>query len=1160
VKCWRCGQDRAPDSRVCYACGAWDDAATPAAVPAVSAPPHLTDKVLSSRGALEGERKQVTVLFADLKNSMELLADRDPEEARVVLDEVLERMMEAVHRYGGTVNQVMGDGIMALFGAPLAHEDHAVRACYAALRMQATVTRYAEEIRGADGPVVRIRVGLNSGDVLVRLIGSDLRMDYTAVGQTTHLAARMEQMATPGAILIAPHTLRLAAASITVHSLGPQPVKGLEGLVELYELVGVVPARSILKSGAGQRWGRFVGRQAELERLAGILAEARQRHGQVVAVTADAGLGKTRLLYEFVQSPQVRDWLVLWSSSLSYETSAAWAPVIELLRQYFELDERATRQETAARISGKILALHDELGDIIAPILSLLDALHDDDPWHGLEAHERQRRVLDALACLMLEEADRRPLVLVFENLQWVDAATRRFLEHLVERIGTARLMLVLDYRPEFAHEWSSRRGFNELRLPPLPREATVELLATMLGEDRGLAPLKELLIQRSQGNPFFLEEIVRALLETKALVHERGRYRLTGDLAKLQVPPTVQAVLAARIDRLSPDIKRLLQSAAAIGMDAPVALLEAVTNAPAETVKSALAHLVTAGFVEETRLFPDLGYGFRSALTRDVAYTSLLRDQRRGLHARIVEAIETAYADRLSSWVEQLAHHALLGEVWPKAALYNMQAGARASAHAANEEAVRAYEAALQALGRLPQTRETIERAVDIRLDLRPPLLQLGRLDEVLAVSREAERIARTLGDERRLARVYSYLVNYHYLKGETTAAIEYGQRCLEVGRAAGDLALQALARQYVGQSHHLRGDYQRAEHALRENLTALDESRSGTAYVASCAWLGWSLADRGEFDTANAFLEHAHRAAETSEHAYSQAIAWAIAGLIAIRSGHPAGAVLPLERSLEMSQRKHLTVWQPIPSSLLGLAFVRMGHVREGLHLLEDSVARSRELGIRAYLASWMLNLAEGYVADGRQAQAAATAREALALAQAGEERGHEAYARHLLGDIVARSTPPDLEEARICYEAALALTESLGLRPLALSVHQALESLYSRRDERASAEHHAALAEKLSSELGLDARPRQSAIGATERDHLFIVARSNPELYQFLSEELATAQRIKVILDRRQGERGRASRAAGEADSRPERRQAQIGEDLRNWGMAVSALRRG
>jgi class 3 adenylate cyclase/tetratricopeptide (TPR) repeat protein len=1160
MKCPACRQDNPDSARFCNGCGTRLTAATPAAAPQAFTPPHLADKIRTARAAMIGERKQVTVLFADLKGSMELLADRDPEEARRLLDAVLERMMEAVYRYEGTVNQVMGDGIMALFGAPLAHEDHAVRACYAALRMQETVGRYAEQIQKTEGISVKIRVGLNSGEVVVRSIGNDLFTDYTAVGQTTHLAARMEQMADPGTILVAPSTLRLAAGAVQVTSLGARPIRGLDAPVEVSELIGGAPARSRLRSEDAQQLSRFIGRVAELERLHALLELARTGRGQIAAVSSEAGVGKTRLVHEFLRSAKIQTWRILEGRSHSYERAASYRPIIELLRAYFELDALDPASRVTEKITASVRELDPALGDAVAPILLLLDALPSDDPFRTLDARERHDRVVDALTQVLLKETERQPLVLVLENLQWVDSETQAFLDSLLDRIPAARLLLIVAYRPGYEHDWAGRPGFNHLEIDALSSAATDELLRELLGGGRSLRPLRDLLVQRSNGNPFFLEEIVRTLVETKVLVGERGAYELGGELKTLQVPATVQAVLAARIDRLAHDEKLLLQSAAVVGSDVSQALLEAVVDVPAENVARALASLQSAGFLYEASLFPDVVYRFKSALTRDVAYASLLREQRRVLHARIVEAIERLYHDRRTSHVDQLAFHASRGEVWAKALVYNREVGARAVLHAANGEAVQAFQDALAALKRLPETRETIEQAIDLRLDLRPPLLQLGRLDDVLTVSREAEHLAGELRDEPRLARVYTYLINYHYLKGETSQAIEYGQRCLDVGRAIADPALQGLARQYMGQSYHAQGDYARAERALRENIEATAGDQATISYVASCGWLAFSLADRGAFDAANSYLAEAQRAAETTQHAYSRLIAWTLIGLVWIRRGRLARAVLPLERGLEACRKKHLTVWLPIPLSLLGLAFVRMGHVHEGLRLLEDGVMLSRELGIRAYLAAWLVNLAEGFLADGQYQRALETARQALDMAREHGERGHEAQALHVLGDIAARGASPDPGEARARYEEALRLAGELGLRPLVAACLLSLGALESRLGDGAGAARRRTQAQQTFDELDMRSGREQAEREVTELGHLFIVARSQPDLYDFLAQELSGAERIRVLFDRRRGEQRQRLEELTEERRRAERRREQLDQDLRDWGFGVAPRRHG
>jgi class 3 adenylate cyclase len=627
--CPSCGIPVTPGKKFCRSCGA---ALTPESSrftsPESYTPKHLAEKILTSKSALEGERKQVTVLFADLKGSMELLADRDPEEARKILDPVLERMMEAVHHYEGTVNQVMGDGIMALFGAPLAHEDHAVRACYAALRMQESVKKYADEVQRAHAAVVKIRVGLNSGDVVVRAIGSDLHMDYTAVGQTTHLAARMEQLADPGAIVITPETLVLAEGYVEVKSLGSVPIKGLGEPVEVFELLGADAARTRLEAAARRGLTRFVGRNAELEQLRGALDRASQGHGQVVAVVGEPGVGKSRLFWELTHSHRVHGWLVLQSASVSYGKAIAYLPVIELLRGYFAIDSRDDPRTIREKVTGTVLTLAPALGPAVPALLALLDVPVDEASWHALDPLQRRQRTLDAVKRLLLRESEVQPLVVVFEDLHWIDGETQTLLDSLVESLPAARLLLLVNYRPEYRHTWGGKTYYRQLRIDPLPPESADELLEALLGTDVALGPLKQLLIERTEANPLFLEESVRALVETAALAGERAAYWLTRPVEHLKIPATVQAILAARIDRLAPEAKRLLQAAAVIGKDVPMPLLLGIADTPEHEVRAELTHLQAAEFLYETRLFPDLEYTFKHALTHEVAYGGLLHER----------------------------------------------------------------------------------------------------------------------------------------------------------------------------------------------------------------------------------------------------------------------------------------------------------------------------------------------------------------------------------------------------------------------------------------------------------------------------------------------------------------------------------------------------
>ena len=1022
-----------------------------------------------SKSVLEGERKQVTVLFADLKGSMELLADRDPEEARQILDPVLERLMAAVHRYEGTVNQVMGDGIMALFGAPVAHEDHAVRACYAALAMQEAMRRYAEEVRRTHGLAVQIRVGLNSGDVVVRAIGNDLHMDYSAIGQTTHLAARMEQLATPGSILLPAATLRLVEGLVRVNALGPVPVKGLTEPVEVFELVEASAIRRRLQAAATRGLTRFVGRETELVALQQALAQAEAGHGQVVALVGEAGVGKSRLVYELVHSHRTQGWLVLESASVSYGKATPYFPVIDLLKRYAHVEDRDEPRTVRAKVTGHVLTLDEALQDTMPALLALLDVLPEDSPFLTLDPPQRRQRTLDALKRVLLRESQVQPLLLVFEDLHWIDTETQALLDSLVERLPTARLLLLVNYRPEYQHGWGSKTYYTQLRLDPLPPVSAEEFLQALLGDDPSLAPLQQLLIARTQGNPFFLEESVRTLVETGVLVGERGAYRLAQPVESLQMPATVQAILAARIDRLPPEEKRLLQTAAVIGTEVPWSLLQAIADAPEEALHRGLGQLQAAEFLYETSLFPEHAYTFKHALTHEVAYNSLLQERRRALHTRIVEAIEGLSADRLTEQVERLAYHALRGEVWDKALAYCRQAGAKAATRSAYREAVAYFEQALTAIQHLPEHRETLEQAIDLRLDIRSALLRLGALGAILDHLREAETLATALDDQRRLGWVSAYMTNAVIGTSDQDRAVEYGQRALAIATASGDFALEMMATFTLGLYYNLLGNYRQAVHFHRKNVEALvgewlygHLGGPGPLSVTSRFRLVLSLAELGDFSEGHTQGAEAVRIAETVEQPFFLSNAYLGIGFLHLREGDLPQAIARLEKGLEICQTTDASLQLPLAVGALGYAYTLSGRLTEAQPLLEQAIELSAARPVSQY-PLWAAHLGEASLLAGRLEEAHQLAERALVRARDCRQQNHEAYALRLYGEIAAQRTPLEVEPATAAYQQAITLAEELGMRPLLAHCHLGLGSLYAKtgRPEPARAELTAAIA---------------------------------------------------------------------------------------------------
>jgi class 3 adenylate cyclase/tetratricopeptide (TPR) repeat protein len=1029
-------------------------AVSPAPTPAPLAytPSYLAEKILTSRSALEGERKQVTVLFVDLKGSMELLADRDPEEARQILDPVLERMMAAVHRYEGTVNQVMGDGIMALFGAPLAHEDHAIRGCYASLAMQTAIRTYAEEARRAHGITVQMRVGLNSGAVVVRAIGNDLHMDYSAVGQTTHLAARMEQLATPGSIWLTADTLRLVEGLVQVTALGPVPVKGLPEPVEAFELVGASTLRGRFQARVAGGLTRLVGREPELAALVQALERARAGHGQVVAMVGEAGVGKSRLVYEFIHSHHLQGWRRLESASVSYGKATLYFPVIDLLRRYTHVEEGDDVRTIQAKVTGQVLTLDATLQETIPALLSLLDALPEESPFRGLDPPQRRRRTLDACKRVLLRANQEYPLLLVFEDLHWIDSETQTLLDSLVESLPTAHVLLLLNYRPEYQHGWGSKTYYTQLRLDPLPPDSADTLLQGLLGDDPSLAPRQRFLIARTEGNPFFLEESVRALVETGVLIGVPGAYRLAQALPTIQVPATVLAVLAARIDRLPPEEKRLLQTAAVIGTEVPLPLLHAIAELPEAALHGGLAHLRAAEFLYDTRLFPDHAYTFKHALTHEVAYSSMLQEWRRRLHARIVEALEALAGDRVAEHVERLAHHSLRGEVWDKVLTYSRQAGEKALARSAHREAVSYFEQALSALPHLSEPHGTREQAVDLRLALRTALIPAGDLGRMLACLREAEALAAALDDPRRLGQVSRFLSFHYYCIGTHDQAIADAQRARALATAGGDLVLQALANTDLGRAYRAQGDYRRAIDCFAQTVASLDGARRherfGEAFlpaVLSRAYLAWCHAELGMFAEGRAFGEEGVQIAEAADHPFSLMWVCCAVGLLALRQGDVPRALPRLERAVGLCQDADLPIYFPWTAAHLVAAYTLGGRGADAVPLLTQALEQTAALERVDMQALCLLPLGEAQLLAGRLEETQALAERVLTLTRTHKERGNEAYALRLLGDVMGRREPLESAQAEAHCRQALTLAEELGMHPLQAHCHRGLGLLY-------------------------------------------------------------------------------------------------------------------
>jgi len=809
-RCAKCGTENPPQFKFCGECGVplvaagGVAASTPTlasgiggAASSISVMPEPAVGELS-----DGERKTVTALFADIKGSMELMEDLDPEEARAIVDPALKLMIDAVHRYDGYIVQSTGDGIFALFGAPVAHEDHPQRALYAALRMQDDLRRYSDRLRIEGRLPLQARVGVNTGEVVVRsIITGEGHAEYTPIGHSTGLAARMQALAPIGSIAATQQTQKLCEGFFAFKALGPTTVKGVSEPVAVFEVTGLGPLRTRLQVAARRGLTRFVGRHAELEQMKHALELVHQGHGQVVAAMGDPGVGKSRLFFEFKSVAQSGT-LMLEAYSVSHGKASAYLPVIDLLKSYFEITPEDDERKRREKVNGKIITLDRVLEDTLPYLFGLLGVVEGEDPLAHLDPQLKRRRTLEAIKRILARESLSQPLIVIFEDLHWIDNETQALLNLIVDGLATARILLLVNYRPEYHHQWGNKTYYTQLRLDPLGRDNADQMLAALVGEgvELALAPLKRLIIERTEGNPFFMEEMVQALFEQGVLVRN-GTVKLAKQLDEIRIPPTVQAILASRIDRLAAVEKELLQTLAVLGREFPSGLIRRMTSKADDELERMLSELQVGEFIYEQPAMGDIEYTFKHALTQEVAYNSLLTERRRLLHERAGHAIEALYADHLEDRLAELANHYNRSANAPKALEYLVRAGHRAAQQAAYSEATADVTGALEMLKQLPEGADRDHQELDLQMALGWLLFVTApESDQREAVLLRARELCERLGDSARLTEALVALAHFRLLRNELGPARELAESVVA-------MADKAEARGVLGGAHSVLG-----------------------------------------------------------------------------------------------------------------------------------------------------------------------------------------------------------------------------------------------------------------------------------------------------------------------------------------------------------------
>jgi class 3 adenylate cyclase/tetratricopeptide (TPR) repeat protein len=895
----QCNSSNPSDFRFCGKCG--HDLTQPQETLAVDysepqsyTPKFLADKILTTRSSIEGERKLVTVLFADVANYTSISEKLDPEEIHQIMDGCFKILMDAIHKYEGTINQFTGDGVMSLFGAPVAHEDHAQRACHSALSIQTFIGNYGEKVKKDYGVDFKLRIGLNSGPVVVGSIGDDLRMDYTAVGDTTNLASRLEGMARPGTSMVSGHTHKLARDFFEFESLGKVEVKGKKELQEIFELISVGEVQTRIGASVAKGLTRFVGRKNSMAALMDAYDKARSGSGQVVGVVGDAGVGKSRLLLEFKNHLPMGEFAYFEGRCLHFGGAMAYLPILDILRSYLGIKEGDQEFLIKKNMEEKILQLDEKLHGALGPFHELLSLQIEDDAYQKLEPMQKRERTFEAIRDLLVYETQNRPVIVVVEDLHWIDKTSEEFLDYLIGWLTNASILLILLHRPEYTHSWGSKSYYNRIGLDQLTPKSSAELIWSILQVGEAVPELEALIFDRAAGNPLFMEEITHTLLEDESIRCRDGKCLLMKNVAKIQVPDTIEGIIAARMDRLEDNIKRTMQVASVIGRDFAFRILEAITEMR-QGLKSYLLNLQGLEFIYEKSLFPELEYVFKHALTREVAYNSLLQQRRKEIHEKIGRAIEALYPERLEEFYEILAYHFDQGQVWDKAVKYRVSAGLKARHNYSIQAALDNFERAKEILQKHEPDGPWRER-YDLFFEMGKTLMDMGQFPYALRELKAAADIAHRekttdlrvqamfsgayaamsgheIGELKTILAEIEPLVadNMESLLGAVTLqgvgslvsgddihlTLAKEKEMNELIRRAPNSPFCAEATSIIGACHRWRGDAKQCSEIYEPLLPILKESATPVIYMETLFFYGLALGEQGRYQEAIRVLE---------------------------------------------------------------------------------------------------------------------------------------------------------------------------------------------------------------------------------------------------------------------------------------------------------------
>ena len=1083
--CPRCDHTIPAGKKFCGECGqklAQNEAAPADPVidyerPDSYTPKFMAEKILTTRGSLEGERKRVTVFFCDVTGFTALSETLDPEAVHQIMDGCFAILMQEIHKVEGTINQFTGDGVMALFGAPLAHEDHAQRACHAALAIQRSLAEYGRQVKAEFGAAFKIRIGLNSGPVVVGAIGNDLRMDYTAVGDTTNLAARMESLAEPGAILVSDNTYRLVSDYFEFADLGDVPVKGKQAPQAVHRLIRASGIRSRMDASKARGLSDYVGRQEELQDLGKAFQKVRSGQGQVVGVVGEAGIGKSRFVFEMRRSAHSAG-RVIEGRCLQYRSSIPFLPLLEIFRTYFDLGEGESEAGIDAKLKSRLADLDEELTQSLAAFRHLFSMPAEDPRWAALEPKKKQLKIFEAIRNIFIRLSQDAPLIIVVDDLQWIDKTSEEFINYLIDWIANTPILLLLLYRPEYHHPWASRSIYRQIGVYPLSEDESRQFIRGLLSDGAISPPIERFIIERTSGNPLFMEEFCFALVENRTIVKENGRYRLDETVSPHQVPATVEGIVAGRMDRLEDNIKTTLQVAAVIGRTFLFRILQALPGF-SDDLKSDLLRLQSMEIIYEKRVFPELEYLFKNVITQEVAYNSLLFNRRKALHANIGMAMEAIYANRLAEFYEVIAHHFSKSDHHARAFRYLTLSGDKAIRNNSAWEALAFYKKALAVLENLPPDNQQKRDQLKTLHAMVSPIIILNFPEESLALLEQGAKISKELDDQKSLIRFYSNMGFFHSVKGRHREGIRFSGKAFAEATAINDLTAMAQAAPDICLSHFSTGRFEKVIEITSTMIHAIHKAEreqdnfGGPAiiYPALYALSGSSLAHLGRFDEAMANCVYGLEAAMESGNLITIGLCHYHVGMVQLLKGAWSAASDSFMSCLDGLEPVDFVEIEALAKGGLGVARAYLQDPLKGRTLAEAGLRAFQEAGTRGQVSALQCYVGICCHACGDFAEARLFVNQSLASAMENGESFFKGRALIWLGRILGKLSDDTAPEAIQRIEAGLETLAKLDTKPDVATAHLFLGECYARGRQQAAAKRHLKVAGALFTEMGMD-----------------------------------------------------------------------------------------